>query len=264
MTRTKKTLSGKSVVLTRTAEGIAAARKPFEDLGARVLEIPLIAVNLADEREESKEVLEGIALYDWIVFTSANGVKGFFNQFFHTYTDIRAVGPARFACVGPATIAELSQFHLACEVSPDEAQGEALARALMEFETLDNLKILVVTGNRNRDGLVTLLEEAGRAIVDILPVYETTHNDVGDIPDAERFRREGADAILFASPSAVESFVAQAKDLRINSGGKHPIACAIGPSTASALRQAGIPVVLQAESHTMDGLLSALVEKIGE
>lgn len=263
MTRSKKSLAGKSVVLTRTPDGIVAARKPFEDLGARVLEIPLIAVNMAEEKLENDEVLEGVAGYDWIVFTSAHGVKGFFNRFFHTYTDVRAVGPARFACVGPSTSQELSEFHLACEVQPAEATAEALAHALLHFESFDNLKVLVVTGNRNRDALVKTLEE-NRAIVDIMPVYETQQNDVSGTPDAAVFRREGADAIVFASPSAVDSFIAQAKELRVDKGGKHPIACAIGPVTASALRKAGIPVALEAPLHTMEGLVEALLEKIGE
>ncbi len=259
----KKTFKEKTIVLTRTADGIAASRQAFEQLGARVLEIPLIDVNLAQETHDNDEMLSEITGYEWIVFTSANGVKGFFNRFFHTFNDIRFIGPAKFACVGPATVAELSQFHLAADVVPAEAEASALAKAMMDFESMDNLKILVITGNRNRDTLVEALENEGRAIVDIMPVYETKTHDISQCADAAVFRKEGADVIVFASPSAVESFVAQAKELRTQSGAKKPLAVAIGPSTAAAMRKAGIPVDAEAPEHTMDGVCAALLEKIG-
>ena len=263
MSQSQKNFVGKTIVLTRTKEGIAASRGAFERLGARVLEIPLIDVDLAQERLENDEVLAEIAGYDWIVFTSANAVNGFFNRFFHTYNDIRFIGPAKFACIGPATVAELAQFHLASDVVPAEAEASALGKAMLDFETLDNLKILVPVGNRNRDTLVCMLEKEGRAIVDTMLVYETKENDISHCADVALFRKEGADAIVFASPSSVESFVAQAKELRLEKDAKKPLACAIGPSTASAMRKAGIPVELEAPEHTMDGVCAALLEKIG-
>ena len=257
-----KTLQGKTVVLTRTPEGDAAARPIFERAGARVLDIPLIAAESVHERLEDEEILAEIAAYDWIVFTSAQGVRGFFARFFRKYDDIRFIGPAKFACVGRAEADALWEYRLATDVRPPEATGAALADAMVQAQTLDNLKILVITGNLNRDALAQRLTKE-RAIVDTMPVYETREHDVSQCPDAATFRAEGADALVFASPSAVASFRAQAKEFVIAPAAKKPLACAIGPTTASAMRQAGIPVDVEAKDHSMQGLCAALVEKIG-
>ncbi len=261
MASKKKTLKGKTVVLTRSREGNEVSRALFEDAGARVLEIPLIEIE--HTHAESDECLETISEYDWIVFTSGNGVRGFFGRFFKKFEDIREIGPAKFACVGPATEGELKQFHLSVDVSTSGGDAEALARGMMEFESLDNLKILVITGNRNRDTLVNLLTDDARAIVDIMPVYTTSENDISDCKDAQAFREQGAHAIVFASPSAVDSFVAQAKELRIAADAQKPLTVAIGPTTASAMRKAGIPVQVQGDQFTMQGVLEALLEQIG-
>jgi uroporphyrinogen-III synthase len=118
--------------------------------------------------------------------------------------------------------------------------------------------MLVVTGNRNRDDLVKTLETDGRAIVDIFPVYRTELNDLTQDPAAQAFREGGADALAFTSASTVESFVKQAKQLQVAPGGRRPLACAIGPLTAAALRAQGLTVEVEAPEHSLDGLVAAV------
>ena len=173
------------------------------------------------------------------------------------------MGLLRIAVVGPATARALMEYHLHTDLMPKKATGESLAEELSRKQTLDNLKILVVTGNRNRDGLVKRLEEE-RAIVDVFPVYRTDFTELKNHPAARSFREEGADAILFASTSAVESFLRQAEHLRPREDARKPFTCSLGPAASEALRQAGLPVDAEAAEPSLDALLQALAEKFAK
>jgi uroporphyrinogen-III synthase len=199
--------------------------------------------------------------YDWLVFTSVNGVRHFFDLFLKAFRDLRALGAIRIACVGEATAQAVRALHLEVEECPTTATAEALADALIATGSLDHAQVLVVTGNLNRDTLVVKLE-AARAIVDRIQVYENVRSDLAHDPAAEEYRQRGADAILFASASAVQAFAAQAATLQPGAGAKRPLAGSIGPSTSKAMRQAGIPVDFEAAEATLDGLIAALVAKL--
>jgi len=194
------------------------------------------------------------------VFTSANGVRHFFDLFLKGFKDLRSLGAAHIACVGEATARAVRALHLEVEVCPATATGEALAEAMTAAESLDNVLVLVVTGNLNRDALVKRLEQA-RAIVDTLQVYENVPTDLVGDPVAEEFRQRGADAILFASASAVQAFVAQPA-LKLAPEARRPIAGSIGPVTSEAMRAAGVPVDFEARESKLEGLISALVAKL--
>ena len=235
-------LTGRRIVLTRPEGSADAWRKALESSGAEVADLPLIAVRFEPDQALLGEVLDGIGEYDWVVFTSANGVRGFFNRFFERYTDIRSIGGTRLACVGPATEAALRA---------------SLARTLMTDHDVENQKVLVVAGNLSSDELPRLLIEQGSAIVDVLRVYETGAASVGETDAAADFRRRGADILVFASPSAVESFLHQAAALRLDPGAPQPRTVAVGPTTADAMRRAGIPIGAIAAAPTAEGIRDA-------
>jgi uroporphyrinogen-III synthase len=175
----------------------------------------------------TKQVLADVLLelggYDWIVFTSANGVRYFFDEFHRIFDDIRALGLLRFAAVGDSTAQEIGRHHIKVECQPKVATADALADELIATGSLDSAKLLIITGNLNRDSLVKKLEEA-RAIVDRLQVYQTEKTDLAHDPVAAAFRARGADAVLFASSSAVQSFVDQAAALKLAPAAKKPLA----------------------------------------
>ena len=201
--------------------------------------------------------------YDWIVFTSANGVRFFFEEFFRLFDDIRALGLLRFACIGDTTTRAIGELHLKIECQPKSATGEALADELIATGSLDSAKILVVTGNLNRDTVVTKLEGA-RAIVDCLQVYKTEKTDLSADPAAAGFRARGADAILFASSSAVQSFVDQAAALKLDKGAQRPLAGSIGPQTGETMKKVGMPIDFEAKTPSLDSLVQALVKKLSK
>lgn len=257
----QRPLIGRRIVLTRARDQQGELRRRLEDLGAEVLELPLVEIRPIVDREATLEVFAEMGQYDWLVFTSANGVRHFFDLLLKAFRDLRALGAMRIACVGEATARAVRALHLEVEVCPPTATADALADAMIATDGLDNAKVLVVTGNLNRDNLVKKLEES-RAIVDCLPVYENVRPDLTASPAAEEFRQRGADAILFASSSAVRSFAAQTAALQVAAEAKRPLAGSIGPLTSAALREAAIPVDFEAGEATADGIVAALLAKL--
>ena len=257
----KKSLSGRRIVITRPAGQSADWRQRLEAQGAEVVELPLIKVAKDVDLNTLAEVLQEFGAYEWIIFTSVNGVKYFFEEFLRVHVDIRTLGVVRIAAVGEATAAALGDLHLRVDLQPKKASGEELAEELIKRESIDSAKILVVTGNKNREALVEKLHEA-RAIVDTLPVYKTEETDLAADAVTGDFKARGADAILFASPSAVQSFFDQAAALKLGAKARKPLAGSIGPTTTAAMKQLGLPVDFEAQETTLDALVTALLKKL--
>ena len=256
-----KSLSGRRIVITRPREQAAEWRLKLEASGADVIELPLIQVKKDVNLETLAEVLGGFGSYEWVIFTSINGVKYFFEEFLRVHEDIRAFGLARIAVVGEATAAAVREFHLRVELQPKKASGEELAKELIARESMDSAKILVITGNQNREILVQKLEE-DRAIVDCLAVYKTEETDLAGDPIAGDFRAKGADAMLFASPSAVQSFFDQAGALKLSAKARRPLAGSIGSTTTATMKPLGLPVDFEAEKPSLESLIVALSGKL--
>ena len=259
---TSLTLSGRRIAVTRAREQSPELTAKLTALGAEVIELPLISVSKEIDKHTLHDVLTELGTYDWIVFTSANGVRFFFDEFYRIYDDVRALGLLRFAAIGDTTSRAIKDHHIKVECQPRIATATALADALIDTGSLDSAKVLVITGNLNRDELVTKLE-AERAIVDQLQVYKTEKTDLSAEPAAADFRARGADAILFASSSAVQSFVDQASALTLGPNAQRPIAGSIGPQTTETMKKVGMPVDFEAKTPSLDALVDALVKKIG-
>lgn len=242
-------LKNKRIVLTRPDNGALVGR--LAELGAKLVELPLIELTLGCDEETAADVFEEIACYEWLTFSSANGVRGFFKAFFERFEDIRSIGPCRIAAVGKATAEELKKYYIQTDVIPNPSTSDAMAEAMMEYESIENLKILSVIGNLSDKSFAQKLEQKGRAIVDTFPVYTTKPVKLSENSAAVKdFVKNGADAIFFASSSAVEAFSNNAKVLSLSEGAKHPKAFSIGPKTSEAMKKFGIPIAGEAASPT--------------
>ncbi len=258
---TKLPLAGRRIVVTRTRDQASDLASKLVVLGAEVVELPVIRIS----REISKQALADVMLelggYDWLVFTSANGVHNFFGEFFRLFDDIRSLGLMRIACVGEATAKAVGALKLKVECQPKKATAAALAEALIATGSMDNGKVLVITGNLNREDLVLKLEEA-RAIVDTLQVYKTEAVDLSADPVAAEYRRIGADAVLFASSSSAQNFVNQGAALKLEKGAKKPLFGSIGPQTSETMRKVGLTVDFETATPGIDELIAALVTSL--
>ena len=256
-------LAGRRIAVTRAREQASELSTRLTALGAEVVELPLIRVSQEISKDMLADVMLDLGTYDWLVFTSANGVRFFFEEFRRLFDDIRSLGLIRIAAVGEGTTREIAALHLKVEAQPKTATAEALADELIATGSLDSAKVLVITGNLNRDEMVKKLE-AARAIVDRLQVYKTEATDLSADPAAADFRARGADAILFASSSAVQSFVDQAKALKLDARAVRPLSGSIGPQTTETMKQFGVPVDFIAKTPSLDALVDATVKALAK
>ena len=244
----KKSLKNKRIILTRKDNEPLASE--LRELGAKVIELPLIDIALDADKEIADEVLSNIASYQWLTFSSANGVRGFFKEFFKKFRDIRCIGPCRIAAVGQKTAEELAKFFIQTDVLPEIATAENMAKAAMQFETLENLMILNVAGNLQDQTLTKILQDEAKAIVDTFPVYKTSLIELDPKNQSvKNFTENGADAIFFASASAVQSFAKNAKLLTLKKNASHPKAFSIGAKTSEEMKKFGITPAAEATSH---------------
>src|SRR4030095_3037641 len=137
-------LFGKRIVVTRTREQASQLAHDLLEHGADVLEIPTIKVGRPDQTEMLDEALEGLGAYDWIVFTSPNGVTAFFDSFFKKFEDIREFGALRIAAVGPGSAAKLAELHLQVDLMPQEFLSQKIVDALAKYQSIENVRILLV------------------------------------------------------------------------------------------------------------------------
>jgi uroporphyrinogen III methyltransferase / synthase len=167
----KRPLSGKRIVVTRSRKQAGALSGKLRALGAHVFELPTIRIEPPTDLREFAELIQDAHAYDWIVFTSANGVEAFFEIFFKLFDDAREIGGTRIAAIGPVTAQRVKDFHLHVDLQPDESVAEAVVREFRK-QGVENLRILLVRAEKGRDVLSKQLSALG-AIVDEGFAYRT-------------------------------------------------------------------------------------------
>jgi uroporphyrinogen III methyltransferase/synthase len=253
----KRPLFGRRIVVTRTRKQASQLSKQLQDRGADVLEIPVIKTVTPDDRQSIADVLLELNSYNWLVFTSPNGVTAFFDYFFKAFGDVRDIGGVRIAAVGAATAAKIRELHLTVDVMPDEYVTAKVADALAKHESIENLKILLLRAQvANRD-LPKALEEMG-AIVDDVAVYKTVPETEDRDGYAERLLKEGADWITFTSSSTVENFNARFDLKDLTQRFPSLKLASIGPETTKAIAVLGLKPAVEAKEHTIEGLVKAI------
>src|SRR5947207_14281644 len=248
----KRPLLGKRIVVTRTRKQASALSNKLRALGAHIIELPTIRIEPPGNLREFAELVQDAHVYDWIVFTSANGVEAFFDIFFKLYDDGREIGGARIAAVGPATAQRLKDFHLHVDLQPEEFVAEAVVREFQKQGMLENLRILIARAEKARDVLPNQLSKLG-AIVDEAFAYRTVAETRDDTGARRRLLEEGADLITFTSSSTVENFLALGLPWP-----KRMEVASIGPITSKTARDHGLKVSIEAKQHDIDGLTEAI------
>src|SRR6266404_1986936 len=248
----KRPLSGKRIVVTRTRRQASALSDRLRALGADVIELPTIRIEPPSDLREFGELVQDAHAYDWIVFTSPNGVTAFFDLFFKLYDDAREIGGVKIAAIGPATAQRVKDFHLRVDLQPDEFVAEAVVREFQKQGGVENLRILLARAEKARDVLPNQLSSMG-AIVDEGFAYRTVAETRDDTGARRRLLEEGADLITFTSSSTVENFLALGlpwpKRMKVAS---------IGPVTSKTARDHGLKVDVESRRHDIEGLTEAI------
>lgn len=253
--RDRGPLFGKRVLVTRTRAQASALSTALRAAGAESLEFPaseIVAVDPAPATAAAARLAAGG--YDWVVFSSANGVEWFWCALETAGLDTRAFGGVRLAAIGPATVEALGRRGLRSDVVPERFVAEALADAL-EAQITSGERVLLPRAAGARDVLPLRLQACG-AQVDDLPVYESRRPTTPDPAVLARLEAGEIDIATFTASSTVRGCLALL-DGRAELLRDVTIAC-IGPVTARTAAEAGLGVDLVAEEHTIAGLVSGL------
>lgn len=244
-------LFGRTVVVTRAREQASALRTRLEALGANVLELPSIAL------EPVEITLPDLSACSWLVLTSANGVDALFDRGLAPRgLDARALGGVRVAAIGPGTAEALARRGIRADLVPERFVAESLLDSF-PAPTVERERVLLARAEQARDVLPEGLAAKGYA-VEVLPVYRTVAAD----PDPEaltRVRDGEVDAITFTSSSTVANFCDLVGPLRE----PQPLVVSIGPITSTTARERGLRVDTEADPHSIDGLVDALLATLG-
>jgi len=253
----RRPLCGERIVVTRTREQASQLSHKLSDLGAEVLEIPTIRIEPPTRKEELVDALLELNSYDWLVFTSPNGVNSFFEYFFRQFHDMRDLGGCRIAAIGPATAQRLKALHLQVDLMPDEALASSIGKAFAHYESIENLKICLLRAEVANRELPGALEEMG-AIVDDVPCYRTVAETEDINGAAAKFLESGANWITFTSASTVEHFHARFDLPETLKRFPETKLASIGPETSKAIAALKLTPTIEAKPHTIDGLIASL------
>jgi uroporphyrinogen-III synthase len=258
-------LDGCRVLVSRAKKQARALSSALRELGCKVIEIPFIEVRRPNSYRPLDSAVRNLATYDWLIFTSVNGVDALFERLAKKQSDVSLLAHLKIAAIGPATRKAIEQHGLRVAVTPKEYVAESVVASLRR--RVQGKRLLLVRAKVARDVIPRELRKAG-ADVDVVEAYETV------VPKSseKRLRALLADrtqkphAITFTSSSTVKNFVellglrsaraALKKPARRQ--GVHTVS--IGPVTSATLREFGLPVDIEAREYTIPGLVAAIVE----
>lgn len=272
-------LQGRRVLVTRTRDQAGSLSTSLVAAGALPVELPMIRIEPPDDWGPLDQALRALvehAAYDWLIFTSANGVKMTLERLRTFGYEPRVLSHVRIATIGPATTAALKRYGLSAALLPDvsvsEGVVEALRREAAQCGTiLAGMRILLALAAETRQVLQTELEQAG-AKVEVAVAYQTlpvAQDDERGREVVALLRQHQLDIITFTSSSTVHHFMRwlsqAAPDLAtsLTSPGAHktrPLIACIGPITASTARGYGLNVGVEAREFTTAGLVTALLD----
>jgi uroporphyrinogen III methyltransferase/synthase len=251
-----KPLFGQNIVITRDARGNAAFADKILAHGGNPIQFNSIEIQDLTDGDKAQGVLAAVNKYDWIIFTSANGVRFTFEALAKAGKDSRALTPAKVACIGTETAACLAQFGIKADFVPTVFTTSQLAEQLGEFADLHNKKIGLLRSAAASKELADGLTKAG-AIVDDIGVYTVVPQKNESTQLVEQIKADNIQWLTFTSPSTARAFFAQVSPDLINTS--RVKVASIGPVTTEQLVKLNVKVHAQAQPHTIDGLVSVLM-----
>lgn len=250
-----KPLFGQRILVTRAREQASVLSEKIEALGGEAIEAPMIRIVPKEITADIRSTFEQMYTYDWLVFTSVNGVRTFFDMLRQDKRDIRSLGNVKICAIGPKTKAALEEKGLMVELMPEVFQAEYIVEALKE-KLHDTAKILLVRSDLGRDVLVQAMESLGHVVEDLV-VYETAATDLNGDGLIDRLEAKDIHIITFTSASTVKNFMTLLGDRQILLDGV--VLASIGHITSEALRSFGLEPTIQASAFTIDGLIEAII-----
>jgi len=247
----QRPLSGQSVVVARPDHQAAGLADPLVELGAEVLIQPAIQIAAPSDGSAVDAVLRRLDDFDWLVFSSANGVRYLLDRLPAVGLDLRALGQLKLASIGPATSQELAKYHLAVDLQPAEYRAEALVESLRE-PAGTGARFLLARASRGREVLSEGLTEAGGRVEQVV-VYQSDDVETPDPAIRERLQAGQIDWVCVTSSAIARSLVALFGDAL-----KQTRLVSISPITSATLRELGYAPAAEASEYTMQGVVATI------
>ncbi|MDA0833963.1 MAG: uroporphyrinogen-III C-methyltransferase [Planctomycetota bacterium] len=252
----KRPLFGKRIGITRAEGQSSEVIKQAWELGAEPVLMPMIEILPPDDWAAVDAVIDRLNEFDWLIFTSANGVRGLLDRLYDTGHDLRKLSCIQLAAIGPATAETLNAYHLRADLVPTEYRGEALADALSPL--VCGKKVLWARANRGRDIIPEQLKASGADYEEIV-VYN--HRDVASLPDELQIQlaHGSIDWITLSSPAIARQFRTIMADETLSAlqEGKFRLV-SISPVTTAAANEVGLPISAEATEYTWNGIFQAI------
>jgi uroporphyrinogen III methyltransferase/synthase len=251
----RRPLFGRTIVVTRDAAGNAEMAQKIILRGGNPVEFTTMALQPLTNRNEFLQALTELADYDWVIFTSPNGVDIFFEAIGAFGKDARVFASVRLATLGTKTAECLARYGIKADFVPTVFTGRDLGLQLLSFTNLKDKQVLLLRSELASDELIDVLRQGGAQVHDV-STY-TAVPQQGDATTLENQMQQGQiHWLTFASPSAVRGFFEQVRSDLINAG--RAKVASIGPVTSRELTELGVRIDLEAVEHTVDGMLDAI------
>jgi uroporphyrinogen III methyltransferase / synthase len=256
----QRPLMGRRIIVTRARDQATEIYKMLGKSGASPIPFPVIKTGVANPPVKVREILG--ENYDWIVFTSANGVRYFFELLQKESLDSRALHNLKVAVVGIGTAERLREYGVIADFVPHNFNSEELVKELSDVEDLKNKKFLRIKGYFKKDPLTDNLEAMG-AKVTPYDVYELT-GDIPEIQHIEDVHENGADGILFTSGTTIDNFYKVMGSDKADELLRTMKTVVIGPMTATTLKEKNITDFVMAPKASVESMVDALIEAFAE
>jgi uroporphyrinogen III methyltransferase/synthase len=249
-------LYGRSIVITRAREQASDFKAVLADLGAHCIEFPTIEIAPPPSWEPLDSAIGRLSVYDWIIFTSVNGVRCFMERLGTAGMDVRDLKGIRVAAIGPATAEALQRHGLKPDLVPREYKAEAVLEGL-SGEDLNGRRFLMPRAMVARDILPDTLRQRG-AQVDVAPAYQTMLPSARSGEILERLRAGAIDCVTFTSSSTVSNFFGLFDREEILPLLRSVTIASIGPITSRTAEEHGLKIDIQPRDYTIKGLAEAI------
>ncbi|WP_458122413.1 uroporphyrinogen-III C-methyltransferase [Paenibacillus sp. Z6-24] len=255
-------LFGKRILVTRARSQASELVDRIDELGGEPYEYPVIETVMPSSesaRQQIAHAFSQLERYDWVFFTSVNGVEYFFRHLEEQEQDIRSLHHARLAAVGPATLEALRSRGLTAVILPEKFHAEGMLESL-EGQLEAGQCVLLPRGDLARAWLPDTLRQMQLDVTEV-DTYETVMTGEDDIELRKLFEEQAIHAVTFTSSSTVTNLLAAMRKLGFDNPVEtlqHSVIACIGPQTALTAEKAGLSVGLMAEQSTLDGLIDIL------
>lgn len=254
----KLPLFGKNIAITRSIEQSLSLKLLLQEQGANVIELPTINIEAIDNFSEIDQNINKLEQYNWIIFTSTNGIKHFFTRLYNNGFDARKLAHSKIAVIGNATLNELAKHGLKADLIPEKHLSSSIIEALKNLNEINNKTFLLPRSDIAMENIVKDLEGLG-GIVTNTPIYKTILPKEGIDYIKETIKNEHIDMITFTSPSTIENLVIMLSKEELEILKTIPKA-SIGPITSDKIKEHGEKISTESITHNIEGLTESIIE----